>query len=77
MKRNTYYTVGVIGVTTDKVSVVLSRRNILIFTWPDNICCDTLAIHNIRLLENPLSSHCGTPDFSNLSEILGRIKELY
>ena len=51
MKRNTYYTVGVIGVTTDKVSVVLSRRNILIFTWPDNICCDTLGIHNIRLFE--------------------------
>lgn len=51
MKRNTYYTVGVIGVTTDKVSVVLSRRNILIFTWPDNICCDTLAIYNIRLFE--------------------------
>ena len=51
MKQNTYYTVGVIGVTNDKVSVVLSRRNMLIFTWPDNIFCDTLAIHNIRLLE--------------------------
>ena len=64
--------------TNDEVSVAfLRRRNNLTLKWLDNIGCDTLAIHNIRLLENPLSSHCGTPDFSNLSEILGRIKELY
>ena len=73
-KPNTYYIVEVNGVTNDKVSVAFLRRNNLIFTWPDNIHCDTLVIHNIRLLENSLPSDCGTLDFSISSEILGRIK---
>ena len=54
------------GVTNDKVSVAFFS---LIFTWPDNIHCDTLVIHNIRLLEKPFPSHDDTLDFSNSSKI--------